>query len=96
MSEQNWTFGRLGALAIVIGFWSSTVMAEPIPEEVLGAEKDECQLDCEESNNTELCQALCSCAMKRIDKCAKRNIVHRNNASRKKSSLAKRVALIGA
>ena len=68
MGEQNWTFGRLGALAIVIGFWSSTVMAEPIPEEVLGGEMDECQLDCEESNNTELCEALCSCAMKRLDK----------------------------
>lgn len=68
MGERNWTLGRLGALAIVIGFWSSTVMAEPIPEEVLGAETDECQLDCEESNDAELCEALCSCATKRLDR----------------------------
>lgn len=68
MGEQKWTFGRLSALAIVIGFWSSTVMAEPIPEEVLGAETDECQLDCEESNDAELCEALCSCATKRLDR----------------------------
>ena len=43
-------------------------MAGPIPEEILDAELDECQLDCEESNNEELCEALCNCAIKRIDK----------------------------
>ena len=50
---------------------------------------------CDESNKEAAAERL-AFAMKRIDKCAKRNIVHRNNASRKKSSLAKRVALIGA
>ncbi|MEE9391044.1 MAG: 30S ribosomal protein S20 [Planctomycetota bacterium] len=30
-------------------------------------------------------------AMKRVDKCAKRNIVHNNNAARKKSALARKV-----
>ncbi|MCB9833021.1 MAG: 30S ribosomal protein S20 [Planctomycetes bacterium] len=34
-------------------------------------------------------------AMKRIDKCAKRNIIHRNNASRRKSLLARRVGSLG-
>lgn len=68
MGERNWTFGRFGALAIVIGFWSSAVMAEPIPEEILGVEMDECQLDCEEANDAELCEALCGCATKRLDR----------------------------
>ena len=34
-------------------------------------------------------------AMKRIDKCAKRNIVHKNNASRRKSSLTRLVNSLG-
>lgn len=34
-------------------------------------------------------------AMKRIDKCAQRNIVHKNTASRQKSSLARLVNRIG-
>ena len=68
MGEQNWTLGRLSALAIVIGFWSNTVLADPIPEEILAVEMDECQLDCEEANDAELCQALCSCAVQRFDR----------------------------
>lgn len=68
MGQQKWTVGRLGALAFVIGFWSNTVLADPIPEEILAAQKDECQLDCEEANDEELCEALCSCAVKRFDR----------------------------
>ena len=34
-------------------------------------------------------------AMKRIDKCAKRNVVHRNTAARKKSRLARLVGSLG-
>ncbi|MCA9319596.1 MAG: 30S ribosomal protein S20 [Planctomycetes bacterium] len=36
-----------------------------------------------------------SLAMKRIEKCAKSNVVHANNASRKKSGLARKVAALG-
>ena len=68
MGERNWTFGRLSALAIVIGFWSNTVLADPIPEEILAAQMDECQFDCEEANDAEMCEVLCSCALKRFDK----------------------------
>ncbi len=38
--------------------------------------------------------AALSVAMKRIDKCAKRHIIHRNNAARRKSQLARRVGSI--
>ena len=44
-----------------------------------------------EANEKDQAQSALTVAMKRIDKCAKRNIVHKNNASRKKSSLARRV-----
>ena len=47
------------------------------------------------ANDKDAAQTSLASAMKRIDKCAKRNIVHRNNASRRKSSLARLVAGIG-
>jgi uncharacterized membrane protein len=68
MKRRNWTAGRSIGLALVVGFWSNAVLADPIPEEILAAQKDECQLDCEETNDAELCVALCSCAISRIDK----------------------------
>lgn len=48
-----------------------------------------------ESSNKEEAQSALINAMKRIDKCAKVNIVHRNNASRRKSSLARLVGTLG-
>lgn len=36
-------------------------------------------------------QAELAMAMKRIDKCAKTNVIHENTASRKKSGLARKV-----
>lgn len=68
MEKRSWTLGRVGALAIIIGFWSNSVMADPIPEEILGAEEDECLLDCEDVNEEEMCAVLCGCAIKRIDR----------------------------
>ena len=50
---------------------------------------------CEAKDETTARTALVA-AMKRIDKCAKRNIVHKNTASRKKSNLAKMVNKAGA
>ena len=47
-----------------------------------------------EQKNTEDAKAALADAMLRIDKCAKRNIIHENNASRKKSSLARLVATL--
>ncbi len=40
-------------------------------------------------------KAALTLAMKRIDKCAKRNIVHKNNASRRKSNLSRLVGTLG-
>lgn len=47
-----------------------------------------------EQKKTEDAKAALADAMLRIDKCAKRNIIHENNASRKKSSLARLVATL--
>ena len=46
------------------------------------------------AKDAEAAKTNLSNAMKRIDKCAKRNIVHKNNASRKKGRLARLVAAI--
>ncbi len=48
-----------------------------------------------EASDAEAAKAALPQAMKRIDKCAKRNIVHPNNAARKKSKLTKSVAQLG-
>lgn len=50
---------------------------------------------CEAKNQDEARAALQQ-AMKRIDKCAKSNILHKNTASRQKSSLTRRVNALGA
>lgn len=47
-----------------------------------------------ESKNQDEARTLLAAAMKRIDKCAKRNIVHKNTASRQKSNLARMVNAI--
>ena len=68
MTRRNWIPGRVIAVTMAAGFWSSAVLADPIPEEILVAHEDECRFDCEEVNEAELCEALCSCAIKRIDR----------------------------
>ncbi|HGY92509.1 MAG TPA: 30S ribosomal protein S20 [Planctomycetes bacterium] len=47
------------------------------------------------ASDAEAAKAALPLAMKRIDKCAKTNIVHPNNAARKKSKLAKSVSRLG-
>ena len=53
-------------MAIVIGFWSNAVLADPIPEEVIGAAIDECQLDCKEADTGLPCEVFCSCIFTRF------------------------------
>ncbi len=48
-----------------------------------------------EEKNLDNAKSALATAMLRIDKCAMRNIIHVNNASRKKSSLARLVATLG-
>ncbi len=48
-----------------------------------------------EASNKDSATAALAMAMKRIDKCAKHNIVHRNNAARRKSNLSRLVATLG-
>ena len=51
--------------------------------------------DAVSAENGEEAKTLLAAAMKRIDKCAKLNIVHANNAARKKSLLVRRVNALG-
>ena len=44
-----------------------------------------------EAGDAEAAQAAMPEAVRRIDKCAKRNIIHANNAARKKSQLQRRI-----
>ena len=48
-----------------------------------------------EAGEKDKAEASLPLAMKRIDKCAKRNIIHRNNAARKKSALHSLVSSVG-
>ena len=48
-----------------------------------------------EASDKDTARNALATAMKRIDKCAKRNIVHKNNASRRKSNLTRQVNALG-